>query len=1033
MKSNTILVLACLFSMPTFAQTLPDEINYAPYEARYGNLVRETKSQEAVLLGSRQSLADTQRFIREMTTHIVGLRGQIDSHQREIFRLSNEIPQLDREIRQLQDEDRRLMIEVRNRQSQENSLISRQQMALRDLRPMENNLAQKQRKVRELEQVVQGLKQEEHEVANRLAQARAQAEKLDKQVLETTNQIRQMQDELRNLEARLATLQSQLATSESAAASLRSQIQAERSQISQLEARVREAEAELARLRSSGAAPAAIGEAQKRVIQARASLTQAQNGVRQREGELARQEKQVVNLRSQLDVHRRNQAALPGKISQAEATLRQLQSQRPQLQSQINQATAELDGVRRQLDVRNRELAPYLNELRVVEERVMRQRQLINSMGRDIEALRAEIISLNQRSRHLNAEMMRLSGIARSHQQRIPRLEQEIRSLEGEIVQNERELAEAYIDERQLTEQVARDEAKLQDLVSRRDSAEREMRQRLGLYQHYLSEAQGLGSGQAQTALGLGDKEGERLSSVLSKQNGMAMGRELGVAEAKLWGSVRGEIEGYEVGHHEGLRSSEDINRATSEATIRAGRDAELYAQKHFKPVFFEEFVQEEFKKPLLQKGVQLKSLSRLSQVQALEMNRSGVAPLTEEEILRSQELATPLDAFIVEQEKAVIASEEKARRLSNPQVAFEVPTKIPYGQVNCSQVYKGIAVFKAACDSSYKENFASNFIGAARESFEATYTANYQGVFDSYNLSAREVSYPNEFAEAQKIGKAEGLRVGKIEIYQDTFESVYRSVYAVELEKSRAKAKVDAGLELVGFLKTNPLLTLAKTELRAENFRGGEEIQFLSKVKNVGQVGLNGPVIVRITEVVNAEKIASEGVLSSALPLAVTDLPALKVRALARAKAGDKVVIKGVVELPGDLYKNARTETFEITQVLAANPAHELSLEFNSTPNVKGPFRRYIHFLSAKISPSVEEIKDGYKVTLNAVGESASLVDLKETSFETGALAQGVSKEAKFSYVFKDAAKGREVAMELAVSYQGKIIKKEMITIRPK
>jgi hypothetical protein len=141
---------------------------------------------------------------------------------------------------------------------------------------------------------------------------------------------------------------------------------------------------------------------------------------------------------------------------------------------------------------------------------------------------------------------------------------------------------------------------------------------------------------------------------------------------------------------------------------------------------------------------------------------------------------------------------------------------------------------------------------------------------------------------------------------------------------------------------------------------------------------------------------------------------------------------IRGTVNLPGDMYKPQRQETFEIIQVLAANPTHSLGLEYLKNPDIKGVFRYNIHSLKANIKPTAEAISAGYLVTLKAVGENADLIDLNNTEAATGALAQNEQKEVKFTYTFSKAAKGKTITMELSISYAGKVIKEELIVVNP-
>lgn len=1031
-KSN-LLVLAFLLSSPVFAQTLPDEINYGPYQVRYQSLERETNAAAVVLAASRSSLADAQKFIREMTEHIRVLHSNIAEAESEIADLRRSIPELERQISNLRSEDSRVNQEIRGRQSDESQYVSRYQEAQRDLRPLEQLLARKEQRLRELQSELAQYERVERDAGNRLARAQTEASRLESQIANLRKEIREMQEELRNIDNRIAGAQSQISSLESTRGTLDANLNTERSKLQALSNRVTAAEAELAQLRASNAPADQIQAAERKVNAVRNARDNTAREIRQIESQIANTNSQITRLRSHIDDLRRTQTQLPSRISSAENRVRSLESERGQAINEVNRYSVELQAARRNVALREEQVAREQAEIRVDQQNVMRQRQLMENIARQIEAVRSEIASLQQRSRNLNAEISRASQTIRSHQARIPELESGIRNDQNEIAEGERDLIQARNDERTFTAKVAKDEATLNDLTNRRNTAGAEFNQRRSLYNRYLSEAEELGASQAGSGTTLGQKEGERLSSVLSKQNGSATGKEVGALEARHWGSVRGEVQGYHAGHAEGLASQEDISRATAEASLKAALDAELFAQRNFKPAFFEEFVQAEFKKPLPVAKI-LNFVSRVQLAELVELDvRQTVLPPSSSELSESESLKTPLDASIIQVVKDLKQAEDRKERLGRAEVAFEAPVKIPFGTSDCTKVYKGLAVFKASCEGSYKGAFTNNFVEAARDTFSASYTGQFQSVFEEVNVAEREAHYKKELAAASVIGKAEGLRVGKIEIFQSTYENVYKIAYASELEKARAKAKVDAGAELASFLKVKPLLTVESTTLAAENFRGGEEVVLKGRVKNVSAVALSGPVVVRITSLQNAEKITGEAVLNAAGGMSLTALPELKVKVLPTTKAGEKIVVKGTVEMPGDLYKPARVETFELIQVLSANPANDLGMDYNKIPDIKGPFRRYIHFASVKISPTVEDIKDGYHVTLTPVAESSGLVDMQTAELSTGALAVGTQKELRFSYVFKDQAKGKQVTLELAVKYAGKVIRKELITVTPK
>lgn len=1034
MKSNTLLVLACLISMPVLAQGLPDEINYAPYESRFLVLVKETDAAQATLNQSRSSLAEAQRFIREMTSHLSNLENQITSDEAEISRLRFEIPQLEREISRLRSEDSQVMSQLRSKQNEESNLISRYQEAQRDLRPLEEILARKEARLRELQSELNQYERAERDAENRLSRAQTEAQRLERSIAEARDQVRMLQDEYRSIESRINSTISEASQAESSLGTLRSELSQEEGKLNALNGRVAEYESEVGRLRSSGAPAEEIAQAERKLNAARNTRDNTAAEISNLQGQIARTELQVRTLRSRIDDLRRTQAGFPSRISQTENRERQLQSERAQAQNELNRYSAELQMARRNVEIRQQQVAQARAEIRGDEQNVMRQRQFIENISRQIEVVRSEIAQLTQRSRNLNAEIARLSEVARSHTAAIPRLEQEIRNAESEIAEGQRDLNRARNDERTFTTAVSRDEQKLSEVTSRRNLARGEMDQRRSLYNRYLDEAEALGTAQTGSAISLGEKEGDKIARTLSKQNGVAVGSELGTAEAKYWAAIRGEVIGFDSGYAQGMASSEDIGRAKAEAQVKAASDAELFAQTNFKPVFFEEFVQEEFKKPLILKTFSQLTKSKFKSLHfQLERSFESIPSLTQAEIDLSLKVVTPLDQQISESEKSVKVIEQKARRLSQPDVTFEAPTSIPYGQANCTQVYKNLAVFKAACEGSYRGSFANNYVNAARTVYGDIYTQLFQSEFNHSNVSIREAKYAGELALSTKVGAAEGLRVGKIEIYQRTFESTYKTTYTLELEKARAKAKSDAAGELAAFLQSKPLLTTQKTDLVAEDFRGGEEVLIEGAVKNVGAVDFNGPVLFRIVEAQNAAVVQGEAVLNNVGARGVTVLPALKIKVAGSAKAGEKIMVKGILEFPGDLYRASRQERFELVKTLSANPSHELKADYNKTPEIKGVFRRYIHFSSVTITPKVEDIAEGYKLTLTPVADAANHIEMKESLFETGALKAGSAKEVRFSYVFKDSAKGKSLNMELAVSYLGKVIKKELLTVVPK
>jgi predicted nucleic acid-binding Zn-ribbon protein len=1032
MKSNSLLVLACLFSGPSFAQSLPDEINYAPHEALFKNYSVQASQAESSLNQSRADLQEAQRFIQEMTGHLVELENQIREEEAQIAQNQRRIPQLQGEISGLRFEQGRLNAEIKRLQSEEQNLRTRHQQEYRNLAPLEDMVSRKQQKIREVQNELNNLQRVERDAAARLSLVHSQMSNLERQIEEERSKQRQMQGELNSIDSRITQNQSSISQAESQISSLSSSLTMEKQKLAALNSRVEQYRSELSALRSQGASPDQIKELERKINAASSTRDNTASEIKTLEAKNAKLEQEIRTHHSRIEILRRDQQSLPSRISQSSAREQQLVQERQGHSLNISRLQREYAEAHRHVESRESILQSAKADLRVSETHLMQQRQQVENLARHMDSIRSEINLGNSRSSSLDQQVVQLNRNIQELQNQIPRLQSSIRESKNEISQGHRELTQARTDEQSFKQSISLQEKKLTDLKSRRDEAHAQMNQRLSLYNRYLTDARDLGASQSQSAVNQGEREGASLAQKLSKQNGMNVGQELGLAQARHWGAVRGEVQGFESGYADGLASPEDRARGQQNGLEQGKKDAHVYAQTHIKPVIFEELVLERFKLPLV-KAISLKSNKILSTlVESSEMGYDSIPPLSSTEITRSNQIRTLLDEQIILRAKEVKAIELKAQRLADPAVAYVEPSQTPYGSYNCSQVYKNLAVFKAACEASYKETFSSLYKEAVQQRFFTSYAKNYQRELDHALLTQRDLSYSTELSQATKVGRAQGIKEGQQEIYQQVFEQSYKKSYASELIPAENLARQNAASELQSFLNIRPLLTLTESRFNKIEMRGGDEIEILSKVKNVSKVPLNAPVLIQITHLENAEIKVKEAVLNYAAPMSQTTVPALKIKVLGNARAGQQIVVKGMIELPGDLYKPQRQERFEIRETLVANPAHKLDMSYNKFPKIKGVFRRNIHFLTANLRPEIEDIEKGYRLSLSAKGENAHLIELKEDSFETGALKQGQAKELHFSYTFADAAKGKAILLEMSVDYNGKVIKREDFELTP-
>lgn len=1037
MKSKNFLVLACLFSMPVMSQSLPDEINYTPYESRLRSIEQQVSSAEAQLSQTRSELAQTKKFIADMTTHISTLVEQIRVSEDKIQRLKAEIPELERSIISLQDARYRAETDLRSRQVQLSRLEAEHQDALRNLRPLEQQLERREQRLNELKVELAKFERVSKEIESNFNQTNVEAQKIDRLFEREREQQRVLENELKTSTAKISAFELEISQNETKVTNFNTDLDGEKKKFTALEKRVQDYAAELSTLQSNNAPAAEIEVVQRKLNAATTTRDNTANVIKKLEAEIAALVTKNDNLKKQLENFKQSVAVIPQKIERSKNQQRELSVKRDQVQLELDRLATDLKQARRNVETRSNAVESQKQEIRQVQIQVQRQQNFAENIAREANGVKNEIIDLNNHSRDLSYRIASASETVRNYQSEIPKTEQLVLGMREEISTGEGELQTAKNDEIQLTNQVSDEVNKLDQLVRTRSVAQSERDLRFNLYQKYLGEAEVLGNVQAQSGNQLGKIDGEKSAQALAIKNGVAVGKELGLVQAKFWGSIRGEILGYEAGYSDGINSAEDRTRAINEASRNAVSDAELHAQRNFKPQYFEEFVQEEFKKPLVAEKISFASFAmkefnlNFATSSYLESDL-GVTPVSTEELKHSESIKTPLDGSISDLARDVQQVKEKSKRFGKAETVFTTPATIPQGQMNCQQVYKGLSIFKSACEKSFKTAFNQNYIEALRNSFFDNYSINYERELTDADISQRELSYPSEYAGAFKIAKGEGVRVGKIDVYEQTYASTYKESYGSEIIKAKAKAKNDASREFIEFLKVSPLLTLTDSKLTAEYFRGNEEVIISGNVKNVGGGSLNSSVVIRVTEMLNASAIIGQATLNSAAPFSVTELPNLKVKVRSSAKGGDKLVIRGVIDLPADLYKQARQEKFELIQVLSTNPANEMKLAYDSTPDIKGLFRRNVHRMSVKIQPNVDDIQDGYKLTLKAVGDHSATVDQKQIEIKSGPIKAQFTKDLEFSYSFKDEAKGKTITLELAIDYLGKVIKKETITLLP-
>lgn len=1035
MKNFSVLILATLISSPLLAQSLPDEINYAPYQQRFENLSAQRDAAQRKLNKTESDLAQTRQFIREMREHIQSLEQRIQDASSTIADSRARLPGLERDLDSLRSREGRLMQEIRSLESEISRLDSNYNSEVRRLRPMEDAYERNHRQVSQLERDVRELSQEAKVLMAQIDRSEDEYRDMDRQIrLEESNR-RRLEARLNDAQGAMKGVEGKISHLESQQRPIESEIRSEQSKLQQLISQVSSTRSELQRAKASGADAATISRLENELRSVVAERASVQSKIQNLESRNSQLESQIRSEKSELSKLQADVRRLPSDIRESESRERNLIARKSSLSSSIPRMRMELSSLESKLRSRESDLRRLASDLRRDEQDLIRQRQVVENLASLIKDRSSTLQNFKNQSAANVSDINSLSQEINERRREIPVLEQSIRADRNEIAQGQQEINEALGDEANMIRTAETERAEVTRLSGLRNAAQAEMDQRRNLYDRYLREATSIGESQTGSASVAGETEGQRILSREAKANGESLGKSMGEAEAKLWGLIRGEIEGYESGYIAGRSSEAEIQRAQNAGDQKGRESAEAHAQAELKPQYFEEALQLEFKKDL---GV-LSSIfaSFRSQRGIKEVSIEGVSqrltPPSPREIARSNEIVTELDASIALTHSGLKTLKTQVERMASPDVAFKAPTKVETGRPNCSQVYKNVKPFIEACESSHRQSYERIYLASARMIFSQGYEGEYRRLLEGAQINSRETNYQREYLAASAASFKAGENVGKSEIYQETYSRSFELAYADELPLAKQRAKKEADSELLDLMNKAPLLTLSESAIKVDEIKALDEVPVKLSVKNISHVSLKSPISVKITELRNASIVSGASSINEAKARSLTSLPDLKIKVLASAQSGEELLIKGEILLPGDLYQSQRKEEFLIRKLIAANPLAETQLSYDSTPTIKGIFKRYIHRFTVSIAPKMEDLPRGYTLTLTPTPESQAHMEMKTSEVKTGAMKKGEARNADFSYVFNDSAKKKKIELDLRVEYAGKILSQERIELQPK
>ena len=1031
MTKTVFFVALALLTLPLQAAQLPDEINHAPYHRDYVQVKGERDDTQSALGAQRQKLSSVLEAIAGQEIYIATLQEQNREFAKRIGLLKRLIPQREREVDETMYDLSRSESEIsslRRDLDRERDALARERRQLeplqRELRSLANEISRQNQRVGRLKRQAAGHERDKREAQRQIQSLRSENQRL-------TARIRDLQGKEGEYKRRIDQLQAKLRGEESSLRQTESKLSRAQAKTASLKTRLEQEKAELRRLRSSGAGQDQISAQSRKVAAVQATLRNARSDVktlqakkRQLSAKVAGTKREVVKAQSDL----RN---LPQAIAQARSKKQANQREIDQNQRKLRESERALASVNGEIDKMERNIANIRRRHARLQNQENEIQQRVASISGQVRRLENLLASEENRAVGLRNRIALLRDEIRNMRQEIPSLERNIARNEGEIGSARAQVAQLGIEENETRSLIAQLEQRLAELERQTAQAYASYEKRKNLFEKYLVQAQELGRSQTGQASSLGQETGAKLAKTSANELGGAFGQDEGRIQAKLLGLVRGELDGYPSGYELGLSSQDSIEEGRRKGEEKGKEAVYEYVRVNLKPGYFEDHMQKLLQMPV---GSGLKSNALIglsSQRFPLAESFGSVPDLGENELLDSRKIKTPLDEQIELQLEEIEKLQRRRQVYSDPITAYVQPSKVPFAEVECSAVYKGVQAFQIACRESFKSDFSQKFFSSTLRTFSDAYPNLFNEKYELAQSAQRDDLFEQRFEEGRKVAFGQGEKDGK----QDAFDQAYGAAYELSYSNNLGSAKQTANQEALRegheWIASHPVLTAQSSRLAAKHLRGGERGELQIDLKNISSVdsGASGFLVVEQAGNIKLEKKRLRLADVKAKSLKTVRIP---FEILSDARSGEKASLKARLELPGDKYQSQRIETVEVSKTLEVNPAFDIELQYDSSPKVKGLFSYYIHTFSATIKPVVEDLDDNYEVKLSVPAAQTNLVNFKVDKLETGVLRKQDGQKLDFSYLFATGARGKTVELKLEVFFKGELLDSQILELYP-
>lgn len=1018
----------------------------ADMQSKLPAIRQDVQNQQAKVNAAESNLAPERQKLGQLNANLTNINNQIAALTNENGQLTARIAQNRARIANMNNAG---LQQAKERLEGEVAALTTQSSGLRDaLTANQNSLSEKNTQIAQKQAELRNYPPRSPDffrVAQELNQLKNEADGLDRS-------IKMLQRQLAPVDAQIASKNQQIAQYAAAMTANDQQREQLQNDVTAAEAKVTENTTNLAARQNEKVTAQQAVTAQAQVV----------NGLEAQKASAAQELAKSQALESQLN----NQIAVTsGEIRKLESDIAAANARIADMQQAIAnypQSIQRLENQNRMLDIRINDGRRDINTnerllARIQQDRVEAQRAYdvfsgrLDSLNRDLAAAQAQVQMLQQKvaenqqqrdtlARYNNDSIRKYDGLRASK----AAAEKEIDDATRETGINNQDLAtiadqlpKLRSDLSNVSPRVSAALAAKNDAEVKAQTASADYQNRRALFDRYLGEARVLGQERGiigtQDGARDGSAEARNVAQRLATENGTAAGK----WEAIHRGYIRGEISGFSAGYEIGMASQPDMSRGDAEGRIAGAKRAKDEANMVKKPDIYLSILADRLtnedptKKKLVSDIVQNKMAASVNA-------QSEIPELTSEEIQRSNEISSSLDALIAQSEIELKKVADIRARIQDSRNVYNAPSSAPGAQNgDCSGVYKNVKDFVDACKATFAQRYQSVYNASHAEAFHSNYGDLFETGVERVTDAELLRQYGQYSAEAMKVGREVGISAGKQDIYKQSFQRAEVASYNENAPKEQDRVTAEADALVQDLLAKNPAVAQKGaaslvTSVPAGMSPGAEASIKLS-LKNIGNMDSNSTSLIRVTELSpNLQMDQRESVIPSVPGRSLKEVNVLKVKVSDAALPGSRIVVAGEIVHPGNLYRATRTETFRIDTALNVNAEAAVSVNFDADPKISGFFGGINkQTVEVSLAPKYAGVKGGYVVTLEEVGGRNT--DMVTNQVATGELSRNTVKQVELVYKLKKESKGKQTILRVTVKNGDTVVKTQDLSIMPK